>query len=171
MEVKDAIIGRRSIRRFLDRPIEEEKIESLIEAVRWAPSAGNLQARFFYFVMEKGLRERIAELSLRQAFIAAAPVVVVACADHKRIRPYGERGYALYAIQDVAASIENLMLQAHEEGLGSVWVGAFDEEAIAASLDMPEYLRPLAIIPVGYPAGLPSAPPRLSKKDLVKIVR
>lgn len=171
MDVEKAIKSRRSIRRFLDRDIPADAVEKLIEALRWAPSAGNLQARKFYFVFDQELREMLAVAAFGQMFIAAAPLVVVACADHERIGHYGKRGKELYAIQDVAVAVENLMLQACEVGLGTVWVGAFNEEQVAKVLKLPAHLRPEGIIPVGYPAQQPPAPKRLGREEVVEIVR
>lgn len=171
MDVKDAIIERRSIRAFLDKPIPEDAVDILIDAIRWAPSAGNLQARKFFFVFKNELKQMIAEASLRQMFISAAPLVIVACGDYDRIRPYGARGKDLYVIQDVAIAVENLMLQAHELGLGSVCVGAFNEELVSALLNLPENLRPFNVIPVGYPARRPTAPKRLPNEVIAEIIR
>lgn len=170
MDVKEAILGRRSVRRFEDRLIAVSDIELLIEALRWAPSAGNLQARRFFFVLKKEMRAAIAGASFAQMFIAAAPLVVVACADLERIAQYGQRGKNLYAVQDVAAAVENMILQAHGLGLGSVWVGAFDEKTISEILDLPEWVVPMAVVPVGYPAHLPPAPRRLKKEDIVTVI-
>jgi nitroreductase len=68
-------------------------------------------------------------------------------------------------------SVENLMLAAHELGLGSVWVGAFNESEVFEVLDLPHNLRPVAIIPIGYPERIPQAPPRVAKEDAVEFVR
>lgn len=171
MDVRQAILSRRSIRRFLDKEIPENAVEPLIEAIRWAPSSGNLQARRFYFVFNKETKKRIAALALSQMFIATAPLVVVACADYEKIAPYGKRGSELYVIQDVACAAENLMLQACALGLGSVWVGAFDADGISGVLNLPGHLKPLSIIPVGYPGHHPKPPERASKEDVALIVR
>lgn len=171
MKIIEAIRNRRSIRSFHDKAIPGEAVNDLIEAIRWAPSAGNLQARHFYFVFKKDLRVRIASVSLGQMFIATAPLVVVACADYEAIGPYGRRGEELYVIQDVAVAIENLMLEAYELGLGSVWVGAFDEEGLSAVLGLPERLRPVAVVPVGYPAHRPSPPERFLRDKLVTVIK
>lgn len=171
MDVKEAIVKRRSIRRFLDKEILQESVDALVEAIRWAPSAGNLQARKFFFVYDREVKEMLAVAALGQRFIASAPIVIVACEDHERIRHYGKRGKELYAIQDVAAAVENLMLQCCELGLGSVWVGAFDEDQVAQIFDLPDHLRPVAIIPVGYPAHQPKPPQRLERDEVVEIIR
>ncbi len=94
--------------------------------------------------------------------------MVVPCADLLIGRHYGKRGEELYCIQDVACSIENMMLAAHSLGLGTVWVGAFHEEDVAGVLEMPPHLRPVAIVPIGYPSRMPSAPPRVSVKEAVE---
>lgn len=171
MTVQEAIKGRRSIRRFLDKEIPDDAIEALKDALRWAPSAGNLQARKFYFVLEKGLRIKIANHCFGQLFISGAPLVVVACGDLSRIEPYGKRGKELYVVQDAAVAVENLMLQAHELGLGSVWVGAFDWDGVAKTLALPDSLRPLAIVPVGWPGHRPLPPKRLLVDEVVEVIR
>ena len=162
---------RRSIRKFKPDPIEEEKIEKLIEAIIWAPSAGNRQMRKFYFVFDKNLKKKIAMASLYQMFIEEAPLVIVACGDKGIERYYEERGLENYLFCDVSASIQNLMLVAYEEGLGTCWVGAFDEDKIKKILNLPENLLPVAIIPVGYPIKTPPPPPRKEKNSLIEIIK
>ncbi|MBI5237251.1 MAG: nitroreductase family protein [Deltaproteobacteria bacterium] len=171
MTVQEAVKGRRSVRRFLEKQVSDDAVGLLKEALRWAPSAGNLQARKFYFVFCEELRVKIANHCFGQMFIQEAPLVVVACGDLSRISPYGKRGRELYVIQDVAAAVENLMLQAHELGLGSVWVGAFDEAGVAKTLDMPDSLRPLAVVPVGWPGHKPIAPKRDLADEAVSVIK
>ncbi len=114
---------------------------------------------------------KLAQAALNQMFIAEVPLVIVGCIDKNKIFPrYGERGVELYAIQDVACSITNAMLVAHENGLGSCWVGAFREEEVSKILNLPRHLRPVVILPVGYPAYVPSAPPRVSIHEAVEFV-
>ncbi len=173
MSILDIIKTRRSVREFKDREIPESAIDVLIEALRWAPSAGNLQSRKFYFVFNEALRKKLAQAGLRHdfvSFVARAPLVVVACADLRIASRYGERGTDLYCIQDTAASVQNLLLAAHDQGLGTCWVGAFKEDRVKEILDMPDYFRPVVLIPVGYPAKIPKAPDHLSKADCVKIL-
>jgi len=170
MEVYRAVLERRSVRSFRDKAVPEKSEERLVDALLWAPSAGNLQSRFFYFVKSDGLKRRLVAAALGQKFIAEAPLVVVGCADARIARRYGERGMHLYSIQDVSASIMAMMLVAVEEGLGTVWVGAFEEAGVSKALDIPPYLRPVAIVPVGYPARIPSAPPRVTTKDAVSVL-
>ncbi len=173
MIILDIIKTRRSVREFKDQEIPESVIDVLIEAVRWAPSAGNLQSRKFYFVFNEAIRNKLAQAGLRHdfvSFIARAPLVVVGCADLRIASRYGERGAQLYCIQDTAASVQNLLLAAQDLGLGTCWVGAFKEELVKEILSLPDYLRPVVLIPVGYPAKIPKTPDRLPKVDCVKIL-
>ena len=170
MEVYDAIKGRRSVRRFRQDTVESEKIEALKEALVSAPSAGNLRMRRFYFVFNEDLRKKLSTAAFGQMFICRAPLVVVACADMGIEEYYGKRGVELYAIQDAAASVENMLLMAHSLGLGSVWVGAFSEAETARLLGLPERLKPVAMVPVGYPEVVPKGPPRGSVEDQVVVI-
>jgi nitroreductase len=171
MGILDIIKNRRSVREFNEQEIPESAIDALIESIRWAPSAGNLQSRKFYFVFNKDIKKMIVKAALNQHFIAEAPLAIIACTDNGIASRYGERGVTLYCIQDVAASVMGMMLTAHELGLGSVWVGAFNEPDVAEILDLPDNLRPIAIIPIGYPAKIPKAPSRVSKNESVVFVR
>lgn len=169
-EILKAVKQRRSIREFQKKDIPRDIIDKLIEALIWAPSAGNLQARKFYFIKDEGIKKKIADAALKQHFIAEAPLVVIGCADSRIAYRYGERGVNLYTIQDVACSLMGMMLVAFENGLGSVWVGAFHEDKISDILKLPKYLRPVAIIPVGYPSKIPSPPPRVSKEEAIEFI-
>ncbi|MBI5228521.1 nitroreductase family protein [Candidatus Micrarchaeota archaeon] len=162
----DAIRNRRSIRRFIEKEIPREAVEQLKESLIWAPSAGNLQARKFYFVFKPLVKKEIARACFNQSFVAQAPLLVIACVDFDKISPYGKRGRELYAVLDVAASIQNLLLAAHSLGLGTCWVAAFDEENVRAILNAPSHLKPVSIIPVGFPAEKPSPPKRRSTNEV-----
>jgi nitroreductase len=162
MEVFEAIKGRRSIRVFGKDDVLNEQVESLIDAARWAPSAGNIQPWEFIIVRKPDIKRKLAEAALGQSFIEEAPVVVVVCANETRSsQGYGVRGKSLYCIQDTAAAIQNLLLAAYSTGLGACWVGAFREEEAREVLKIPGGIRPVAIIPVGHPAE--SASPRSNR--------
>jgi len=167
MSVIEVIKKRRSIRNFSEKDIPDDMIKVLIEALIWAPSAGNLQARKFYFVKNKKIKSDLAKAAFGQNFVAKAPIVVVGCTDARIKNVYGERGENLYSIQDVACSIMNFMLVAHEMGLGTVWVGAFDEKKVAHILTLAESIRPVALVPVGWPKEIPSAPKRVSVENTI----
>lgn len=168
MDVFKAVKERRSVRSFLPREIPSETLDRLAEALMWAPSAGNLQSRRFFFIRDADLKRRLASAALGQGFISEAPVVVVGCADAGISRHYGRRGVDLYMIQDVSASIMAMMLVATEAGLGTCWVGAFREEEVSALLRLPANLRPVAVIPMGYPARVPRPPARRPASEAVE---
>jgi nitroreductase len=167
MDVFTAIKERRSIRDFQKKSLSENEIKKLVAALIAAPSAGNLQSRKFYFVRDQEKKIELARAALGQRFIADAPLVMVACADSNIMGRYGERGLNLYSIQDAAVSVMGMMLAAWEMGLGTVWVGAFREEEARRALNIPRNLRPVAIVPVGYPARIPRPTPRVSPAEAV----
>jgi len=160
MDVVEAIKGRRSVRAFENgKDVSKETVGGLIDAARWAPSAGNIQPWEFIIVRRPELKKKLAEAAFGQSFIEDAPVVIVVCADENRsFEGYGERGRALYCIQDTAAAIQNIHLAAYSAGLGTCWVGAFREGAVSEILNIAEGIRPVALIPVGYASKFP--PPR-----------
>ncbi len=156
MEVFECIRGRRDIRAFKGLDIPDEAIRKILEAAVQAPSAGNVQDWEFVVVRSAETRQALAEAALGQGFIAEAPVVIVACSDLQRMgQAYGERGVNLYSVQDTAAATQNLLLAAWGMGIGGCWVGAFSEKNVAGALRLPGHVRPLAIIPLGVPDGMP----------------
>ena len=161
--VKDKIIAefdflrlaksRRSIRRFTEKDVTKEQLLRLIDAAQSAPSAGNCQPWHFYVIKNKNLQEQMKDSAYQQGFILYAPACIVVCTESKRSGGrYGERGRELYCLQDTAAAVQNILLCAKSMGLGTCWVGAFDEAKVTEILNLPEGLRPVAIIPVGEPA-------------------
>ena len=162
MDLNEGIRKRRSIRKYTQKPVPDEHLREILESALEAPSAGNLQSRYFYVIQDRGLRVSLASSALNQAFIGEAPVSVVVCADHRIREEYGIRGIDMYAIMDCAAAIENMLLTACSLGLGSCWVGAFDENAVVKTLGIPVHLRPVAIITLGYAAESPHRPARVT---------
>ncbi len=168
MELRQVLRARRSIRAFRPDPLPEELLKELVALANWAPSAGNLQSRDFVFVRDAALRRALAHSALDQEFVAQAPAVLVVCTDDQRARArYGKRGQDLYTIQDAAAAAQNFLLAAHDAGLGTAWVGAFDEDAVRRLLKLPRHVRPVALIPVGIPAEHPEPPERLPLSDML----
>ena len=168
MDVFEAIKRRRSIRAFKNIDLPEETVEKLIDAARWAPSAGNIQPWEFIIERNSETKRKLSEAALNQTFIEEAPVVIVVCADYKRSGAgYGNRGATLYCIQDTAAAIQNIHLAATALGLGTCWVGAFREELVKKLLKIPDGIRPVALIPVGYPAEQPSPRPRRPLSEII----
>jgi nitroreductase len=152
MDVVSCIEGRTSTRSFRPDPVSDEVVEEAVTMANLAPSAGNLQARDFVVVRNAHTKKLLMEAAYGQEFVHEVPVVVVCCANLERIGHYGDRGRDLYCLQDVAAGVENMMLYLHGKGLASVWVGAFDEERARAALHLPDHARPVAMVPIGFPA-------------------
>jgi nitroreductase len=151
MNTIEVINARRSIRRYLDRPVEFEKLTTIMDSAIKAPSAGNLQDWRFIIVTDKTLIKQVANYSIEQYWIQSAPALIVVCSiPEKHEMYYGLRGKRLYNIQDCAASIQNILLTSTELGLGSCWIGAFEEEKIRALFAIPTEVRPQAIITLGY---------------------
>jgi nitroreductase len=156
------------VRAFEAREIEAEKLEKILEAANLAPSAGNLQAYEIYVIRQAAGRVALMKAALDQDFIASAPVDLVFCANPERTKgKYGRRGIQLYAIQDATIACTFAMLMAVELGLGSVWVGAFDDDAVRRAIGAPAEIDPVAILPLGYPAEAPGARPRRALSELV----
>ena len=150
MDLKDAIIKRSSIRSFLKKPPSEDIILQIIDYANLAPSAGNLQARDFIIVDDSNIKQKLCAASLDQKFIIEAPYNIVVCANLDRISWYGKRGMELYCLQDAAAAVEHILLLAVDYGLDTCWIGAFNEYEVSKILKVPPYIRPVAIIPIGY---------------------
>jgi nitroreductase len=168
MNTLDAINARRSIRKYLDRPVEFEKLMIILDAASKAPSAGNLQDWRFLLVTDRTLIKQVAGYSIEQYWIQTAPVLVIICAvPEKHEMYYGLRGKRLYNIQDCAAAIENILLAATDAGLGSCWIGAFEEEKVRTLFNIPIDVRPQAIISLGYPDETPKERQLLPMEQLV----
>ncbi|MCX6768372.1 MAG: nitroreductase family protein [Candidatus Micrarchaeota archaeon] len=166
MEYFDLIKTRRSRRAFKPKPLTEQQINSIVEAANLAPSAGNLQSFSFYLVKEKKAKEKLAEAAFGQGFISEAPAVFVFFAKAPvSSKKYGERG-KLYATIDAAVSAAYAQLAVETLGLGTVWVGAFNEEKVKALLN--EDGLPICLLPVGYPNDNPEKHPRQNR--LKKVV-
>ena len=168
MDVFKAIKTRRSIRAFTDKPVTDREVKKLIEAARWAPSAGNIQPWEFIIVRDPKVKHDLCEAAMNQTLIEQASVVIVVCADPMQSsKRYGSRGINLYCLQDTAAAAQNILLTAHAAGLAACWIGAFNEEAAKGVIGVPDELRPIAIIPVGHPAEKPRARLRRSLDEIM----
>jgi nitroreductase len=158
-----------SCRRFDTTPPDREMVEAVLEAARWAPNGGNLQPWRFVVVLDSDRRRALAGAAYGQSFLALAPVVIAVCAvPDESAKKYGPRGRELYCLQDTAAAAQNILLAATDRGLGSCWVGAFDEAAVARVLEAPRNWRPVALIALGRPA---EAEPQRSRRPLSEVSR
>ena len=159
MDVFEAIRTRRSIRKYKDKQVPWDNVVTILQAGKYAPSAGNLQSWKFIVVKNDGKRTAIAKACMEQEWMETAPVHIVVVAEPKKIeRHYGTRGERLYVVQECAAAMENMLLTAHSLGLGACWIGAFDEDEIWRILGLPEEVSVQGIITVGYADETPETP-------------
>lgn len=179
METLEAIRTRRSVRKFSSQPVEPEKLQAVLDAVQQAPSWSNLQCWSLVVVTDQEAREKISDLSFVESFFAAygyksnpaqkalaqAPVVIVACADPAKS---GSLHGQPYYMADMGIATENLMLAAHDQGLGSVFVGVYDEDQIKELLGIPAGIKVIGLFPLGYPVNdLKSGPSRKPLSEFV----
>ncbi|MDD4955523.1 MAG: nitroreductase family protein [Candidatus Omnitrophica bacterium] len=164
MNVFDAIKKRRSIRGYLDKPVEKDKLSEIIEAARLAPSASNRQEWRFVVVTDKKLRIGLKTAAKGQAFVGEAPVVIACCAEtDNHLMTCGQLCYPI----DVAIAIDHMTLAAIERGLGTCWVGAFHEEEVKKILDIPKDVRVVELLCLGYAKEEPKQPKE--RLDIEKI--
>lgn len=165
MDTLECIATRRCIRKFLDIPVEFEKVGNILDAGRYAPSAGNLQDWKFILVTDKEARQDVAGACVEQHWIGSAPVIIVVCTDPERTkRFYGDQGEK-FSIQNGAAAVQNMLLAAHEQGLGACWVGAFEDFALKRVLNIPDSVIVQAVVPVGYPDEQVPMPMRMTLEN------
>ncbi|MBI2933578.1 MAG: nitroreductase family protein [Planctomycetes bacterium] len=169
MEFSTLLDRRRSIRAFGKAPVDDGEIQAVLEAADSAPSAGDLQAYEVVCVKRADTRALLATAALGQEFVAEAPIVLVFFADPARSSGrYGRRGAELYGLQDATIACAYAQLRAADLGLGSVWVGAFDEAEVARAVRAPAGLRPVALLPIGHPAESPEPTPRRGAANIVR---
>ena len=169
MDVFEAVLKRKSVRAFQDKEVPEDTISRLLEAARLAPSASNRQEWRFVVVRDATLRKRLADAAKGQKFVGEAPVVLACCAEtDDHVMPCGHPSYPI----DVAIAIDHVTLCATAEGLGTCWIGAFDEPQVKEILGIPPHIRVVELLPLGYPRHVsPVAKNRLPLDDIVKYER
>jgi nitroreductase len=144
--------------------VEEEKLLRILDAGRLSPSASNRQERRFVIIKDAKTRKLLCEAARNQTFVAEAPVVIAACSvESEYVMACGQLAYPI----DTAIAVDHMTLQAVEEGLGTCWIGAFDEKKVKQILNIPENVRVVALLPLGYPCDIPDAKLR---KGLAEIV-
>jgi nitroreductase len=167
MDIFQVIRDRRSIRKYKDMPVEREKIEQILDAARLAPSWKDMQCWRFLVLDDAAKRSKVLEAfpddNPGKKAIALAPVVIVVCADPSES---GIENGIEYYIADTAIAFEHLCLAAHALGLGTCWMGWYNEEQIKRALAIPDDIRIIGITPLGYPDQEPKARPR---KELPEI--
>ncbi|MDQ3987576.1 MAG: nitroreductase family protein [Actinomycetota bacterium] len=146
----------------------DEKIEAILDIARRFPSAGDTQPQEFILVRDPDIKEALGEAALEQMFVAEAPVVIVTVSDTKRSAGrYGRRGVDFYSVIDGAFVSLLVLLASVDQELGAAFVGAFDDDAVREVLGLPEHVRPIGIIPIGYCAEEPMRVPRRSIDEIV----
>ncbi len=164
MEVRHAIQSRRSIRAYEPREVENDKLVKILDAGRLSPSAGNRQERRFVVVSDARKRKALSEAANNQSFVANAPLVIAACSvETEYVMKCGQPAYPI----DTAIAVDHMTLQAVEEGLGTCWVGAFDEKKVKEILNIPDSVRVVQLLALGYPSAEPRPTSRKSLDEIV----
>ena len=159
-DILDLIINRRTIKYFIPKFVSWENLSRVLDAGRHAPSCGNLQNWKFIICSEPGLKQRIAEACYQQYDIIPAWALIIVCGEpEKAEKYYGSRG-KFYTIQNCAAAVQNMLLEAHSLGLGTRWVGAFNEEEVKSILRVPAEVTVDAVVALGYAQDVPPKPPK-----------
>lgn len=172
MDFLDVLKTRHSIRAFAATPVENEKLEAILNAANVAPSAGNLQSYEIYLARQASHGPALAGATLNQSFVAQAPIALIFCAHSARaVEKFGEHGAELYSMQDATIACTFAMLAATALDLATVWIGAFDAEKVRVVLGAAEGIVPVAILPIGYPAEEPQLTTRRPLDELVHEIR
>lgn len=165
----ETVRHRHSIRKYQsDMAVEPEKLYAILEMACAAPSAGDLQSYRIIVVRDLADRQILAQASHQQTFVAEAPVCLVFCADPARsASTFGERGAKLYALQDTTIAAAYAQLAIVAAGMGSTWIGYFEEDQVREVLRLEPGLVPLALLSLGYPAELPESSSRRRLDEVV----
>ncbi|MCF6459773.1 nitroreductase family protein [Clostridium sp. Cult3] len=167
MDVLSAIEGRRSIRKYSNKSVEEEKLLKVLEAARLSPSARNRQEWKFIVVRDDKTREELTE-AIGQPFVGEAPIILVCCGtESEGVMRGGQPRYTV----DLSIATAYMILEAYEQGLGTCWLGSYDEGKVKEVLDIPEGVRVVSITPLGYPDESPSPRPRKELDEIVSYDR
>jgi nitroreductase len=166
MDIYQAIAARKSVRAFLDRDLPEETLMRILAAARLAPSANNRQEWRFVVVRDAATRAKLALAARNQVFVGEAPVVLACCAETDgHVMTCGQACYPI----DLAIAIDHITLCAVAEGLGTCWIGAFDEPRVREILAIPDTIRVVELLPIGFPRDpAPKSKTRLPLEQLVK---
>jgi nitroreductase len=160
---------RYSVRNYLSKPIEDEKLQYILECGRIAPSAANYQPWIIYVIRDESLKKRIHETYGRDWF-RQAPVILVICGNHNQAwkRSDGKDHTDI----DISIIVDHITLAAADVGLGTCWICNFDTKKCREILQLPEQIEPIAYLPVGYPAQSTDDNSRhLKRKDMNEIIR
>ena len=164
MDLYEAIKLRYSVRSYLDKPVEQEKLDRILDAARLAPSGSNRQPWKFVVVRDAETRKKLVLACSNQEFVGQAPVVIAGVGlMPDRIMSCGVPGDPV----DVAIALEHVALAAAAEGLGTCWIGSFHQDQIRALLGIPANAKVIEVMTLGYPADHPRPKTRKSIRELV----
>ena len=161
MSLYDLILSRRSIRSYDDKEIPKDVLEKIVEAGRQSPSAANRQPYRFIIVDDSELKQELPGRFSR--FIQKAPVVIVGCANIKALLT------GKWATIDTTIALENMILAAWSLGVGSCWIGSFNEKKVKDLLKIPKAWKVVALVSLGYPAETPKIRKKKPANDLFGI--
>lgn len=166
MEFYEVIKSRKSIRKYKPDPIREEILNRILDAARLAPSAKNIQPWKFIVVKDALIKQQLVTACRNQEFITQAPVVICAVALEKIA--WGKMGgyWSSYSV-DLAIALEHIILAATNEGLGTCWVGAYDEKEVKRILNIPEDVKVIALTPIGFPDQISESKPRKPLSEII----
>ena len=196
LNLLNVLRSRRSVKEYLPKEASNEVLFQILEAGRWAPSAHNAQPWRFIIIQDSTTKQRLAKAMAsrwdrdmskngvpkeqRESLIKAsverfenAPIIIIACLTMENMDEYPDdrrkKIEYVMAVQSVAAAIENMLLAAHDEGLGSCWFCAplFCQDVVRKILKIPQHVDPQALITLGYPADRPTPPPRKALEEIV----
>lgn len=172
MDLFQALHERRSVRKYKLDPVPADTLTKILDAARVAPSWSNLQCWKFIVVRDPETRSRLAESLFdknpaKKALKEQAPVTIVLCADPKESGAQYSEDYSNYYMLDAGLAMQQFMLAAHAEGLGTCWVGWFDEAKVREICRIPADQRVIALTPLGVPAVQPSPRPRKELEEIV----
>lgn len=162
MELFDVIKIRKSVRKYNDKPVDKEKLEQVLMAAQLAPSWRNGQCWKFIVVTDPKKKKALVRCTsmFNQSWLGTEPAIIVACGDPKRS---GLRNEQPYFMVDVAIALEHLVLAATDLGLGTCWIGGFDEDEVKELLHIPGQYRVVAMTPLGYPAATEGIVSKITK--------
>lgn len=168
MDFYEVVKTRRSIRSYKGDEIPQDKLDRVMNAARLAPSGNNRQPWKFILVKNQKIKEALVPLAFGQKFIAQAPIVVVACGFNIHYNRGNYMGdYSM--LVDVAIAVDHLTLAARAEGLGTCWIGSFDNAGVKRLLSIPEDVQVVAMTPIGFPNVKPQSTPRKSLEEIICI--
>ncbi len=167
MDALECIFTRRSIRNYLGKKVEAEKLANILNAGRLAPNSGNVQECKFIVVTESSTISKIAQVCEEQTWMESAPLHIIACSEAQRLEAnYGEKGEKIFSLQNATAALQNMIIAAHAQGLGSCWVGAFDELKFKELLGIPENVVVAGVLTIGYAAEKPKEPQKMAIENI-----